>query len=127
MGDPDHKHVLLDFLNAVLSPTVVVDVTILNPTPLAELLTQRSFTVDVLAQDSKGWLFQVEMQGWNHAALKQRILWNWAGLYHKQISKGQESPRSNPSSPSGWSMTSSGRESSGGIAFGPWMSWAMQS
>jgi predicted transposase/invertase (TIGR01784 family) len=89
MGDPANTHVLLDFVSAVLHPIEVVQVTIQNPTALAELLTEREFTVDVLAREPSGRLFQVEMQGWDHAALKQRMLWNWAGIYHKQIDKGE--------------------------------------
>ena len=63
MGDPANTHVLLDFVSAVLHPIEVVQVTIQNPTALAELLSEREFTVDVLAREPSGRLFQVEMQG----------------------------------------------------------------
>ena len=89
MGDPAHTHVLLDFLNCVLAPDRIVQVTILNPTPFAALLEERSFTVDVLAEDSTGRKFQVEMQGWNHAALRRRMLWNWARIFGAQLQKGE--------------------------------------
>jgi predicted transposase/invertase (TIGR01784 family) len=89
MGDPAHTHVLLDFLNCVLAPERIVHVTILNPTPFAALLEEKSFTVDVLAEDSTGRKFQVEMQGWNHAALRRRMLWNWARIFGAQLQKGE--------------------------------------
>ncbi len=89
MGDPAHTHVLLDFLNCVLAPENIVHVTLLNPTPFATLLEERNFTVDVLAEDSNGRKFQVEMQGWNHAALRRRMLWNWSKLFAGQLQKGE--------------------------------------
>ena len=89
MGDPAHILVLLDFLNCVLAPDKIDRVTLLNPTPFATLLEERNFTVDVLAEDSNGRKFQVEMQGWNHAALRRRMLWNWSRLFAGQLQKGE--------------------------------------
>ena len=89
MGDPAHTDVLTDFLSFVLAPTKIVHVTILNPTPFATLLEEKNFTVDVLAEDNTGRKFQVEMQGWNHAALRRRMLWNWARIFGSQLQKGE--------------------------------------
>lgn len=90
MSDPEHKSILLEFLNAVLKPKdPVVEVEILNPSPIMALVGDRVTIVDVKAVDSHGRIFQVEMQSWNHAGLRKRVLYDWAELYRGQLKAGQ--------------------------------------
>ena len=44
----------------------------------------------MIATDASGEVFQVEMQSWNHAALKERMLYAWATLYKAQLEKGDK-------------------------------------
>lgn len=50
-----------------------------------ELLDQKAIVVDVRAEDSSGRRFRVEMQCWLHSALRERMLYSWALLYHNQL------------------------------------------
>ncbi len=81
----------MDFLNAVLqrvSPIVVVQLR--NPIQPSEFVDDGQIVVDVIATDASGEVFQVEMQSWNHAALKERMLYAWATLYKAQLEKGDQ-------------------------------------
>jgi predicted transposase/invertase (TIGR01784 family) len=61
MGHPDHPEILLEFLNAVLAPTTIVEVRVLNPAPVLQALSQKNLVVDIHAKDLSGTLFQIEM------------------------------------------------------------------
>ena len=91
LADPDHADRLVDFLNAVLqrhSPIVAVQLR--DPVQLSEFIDDGQIVVDVIATDASGEVFQVEMQSWNHAALKERMLYAWATLYKAQLEKGDK-------------------------------------
>ena len=61
-----------------------------NPIQPAEFIDDGQIIVDVIATDASGEVFQVEMHSWNHAALKERILYAWATLYKAQLEKGDK-------------------------------------
>ncbi|MEL6344099.1 MAG: Rpn family recombination-promoting nuclease/putative transposase [Myxococcota bacterium] len=85
LGDPAHSEVLVDFLNAVLAPRdPIISVEILNPFQLPTYLSEKYTVLDILAMDTKGRRFQVEMQTFNETALKPRIVFNWAQLFLRQ-------------------------------------------
>ena len=89
LGDQTHADVLLDFLNAVLQRAVpLVAVQIENPVHLPDFVGDDHTVVDVKATDASGETFHVEMQSWNHAALKERMLYGWADLYEGQLVAG---------------------------------------
>ena len=89
LGDPKHKALLLDFLNAVLAPEApIVDVEFLNPELLPDTIGDAYIVIDVKAKDSTGRLFQVEMQTSNETALKERMLFSWADIFVKQLPSG---------------------------------------
>ena len=91
LADPDHADRLVDFLNAVLqrhSPIVAVQLR--NPIQPSEFIDDGQIVVDVIATDASGEVVQVEMQSWNHAALKERMLYAWATLYKAQLEKGDK-------------------------------------
>lgn len=91
LGDPNHPALLLDFLNAVLAPSVpIVSATVENPIQLPDNPHDHFLVVDVLACDADGRRFQIEMQSLNEAALKARMMWGWADLYHGQLAAGRD-------------------------------------
>jgi predicted transposase/invertase (TIGR01784 family) len=91
LADTDHADRLLDFLNAVLQrSSPIVTVQLRNPIQPSEFIDDGQIVVDVIATDASGEVFQVEMQSWNHAALKERMLYAWATLYKAQLEKGDK-------------------------------------
>lgn len=97
LADAAHTERLVHFLNAVLqrSPPVVA-VALRTPVQLVERVEEGQVTVDVVATDASGELFQVEMQTWNHGALKERMLYAWAALYKSQLDRGDKYPELRP-------------------------------
>ena len=90
LADPDHTDRLIAFLNAVLQrPAPLVEVELRNPVQPSEFIEDGHIVVDVLARDASGETFQVEMQSWNQAALKERMLYGWAALYRAQSERGR--------------------------------------
>lgn len=71
-------------------PAPIAVVQLRNPIQPSEFVDDGQIVVDVIATDASGEVFQVEMQSWNHAALKERILYAWATLYKAQLEKGDK-------------------------------------
>jgi len=91
LADPAHPERLVHFLNSVLRrPAPIVAVQLRNPIQASEFVDDGQIVVDVIATDTSGEVFQVEMQSWNHAALKERMLYAWATLYKAQLEKGDQ-------------------------------------
>ena len=89
-GAPGNEPLLLDLLNAVLRPArPIVAVRLLNPVLSPQLHHGRLVIVDLVAVDDRGAQVQVEMQTTGHAHLRPRILYGWAALYGRQLSKGE--------------------------------------
>ena len=61
---------------------MIVSVQHRNPIQLSEFIDDGQIVVDVIATDAAGQVFQVEMQSWNHAALRD--------LYKAQLGKGDK-------------------------------------
>jgi predicted transposase/invertase (TIGR01784 family) len=88
-ADPARAHLLVDFLNALLDRAApIVTVEHRNPVHLPDFVGDDHTSVDVKAIDASGRIFQVEMQTWNHTALRARILYTWADLYEEQLREG---------------------------------------
>ncbi len=62
--------------------SAIVSVQVRNPVQLSEFIDDGQIVVDVIATDASGEVFQVEMQSWNHAALRE--------LYQAQLEKGDK-------------------------------------
>ncbi|MFA5496096.1 MAG: Rpn family recombination-promoting nuclease/putative transposase [Porticoccaceae bacterium] len=80
---------LADLINAVRSdedPVEVID--ILNPQIEPEELTGKFILLDVLARDSRGRLFNIEMQVRRLAEWIERSLYYIASAYAGQLKKG---------------------------------------
>ncbi|MCB9794910.1 MAG: Rpn family recombination-promoting nuclease/putative transposase [Alphaproteobacteria bacterium] len=90
-GEERNKNLLQHFLNAVLrlrSP--IVELTLVDPALGKASADDKLCVVDVLAKDSQGRAFQVEVQLAVHVGLPDRILYNWAKLYQAQIEAGDD-------------------------------------
>lgn len=93
LGSEARKSLTLHFLNAFLQGTdflPLVDVTLMNPYNVKDIIDEKETIVDVLAKDSSGRLFQIEMQSVAFRALPERMLFTWAQLYSKQSVQGKD-------------------------------------
>jgi predicted transposase/invertase (TIGR01784 family) len=90
-GHEDNKALLINFLNSVLRPaTPILDVTLVNPTNDQLRLDDKETAVDVRACDASGATFQVDVQVVVHPALAERMLFNWATIYNRQLKHGEK-------------------------------------
>ena len=91
LGDAHHKDLLIHFLNSVLElpdDQRVTDIHIQNPFIPKISLWSKGPVVDIRATDQLGRVFQVEIQVRAHLSMVERILFNWAGLYYKELPEG---------------------------------------
>jgi predicted transposase/invertase (TIGR01784 family) len=90
LGSPEHPAVTIHFLNAILRlPAPVTEVEILNPTLGKDRAEDKIVVLDVLAQDSLGRRFNVEMQTTRQVDLPRRLLYYNSLNYARQIGEGQ--------------------------------------
>lgn len=86
-----NEDILVAFLNAIIKPPVpIVSVIIVNPYNEREFENDKLTIVDVKVTDEKGFMYQIEMQLGNHKDVRVRSAVNWAQIYSKQISKGDD-------------------------------------
>lgn len=91
LGSPEHPAITLHFLNAILgSEFPITDVEILNPILGKDDDTDKLSILDVLARDSTGRLFDIEMQTTLPTGLSQRLAFYTASLYVGQIGEGDD-------------------------------------
>jgi len=98
-GNENKKISLISFLNAVISlpdKNRVVDVDILNPYQLPKLSGGKSTIVDIMAKDTNGNTFIVEMQVSEPEFFHKRILYYTSQSYVGQIQKGNDYINLNP-------------------------------
>ncbi len=91
-GKKENRNLLINFLNAVLGLKEgkrVAEVTILNPYNEREFESGKLSIVDVKARDESGRTFQVEVQISVYSWLANRMLHNWACIYHPQLTEGR--------------------------------------
>jgi len=91
LGSPEHPAITLHFLNAILGPEIhIIDVEILNPILGKEDDMDKLSILDVLARDSSGRLYDIEMQTSLPAGLSQRLIYYTASMYLGQIGEGDD-------------------------------------
>ena len=91
-GSEENKDILIHLLNAVLTPepiNKIYSVDIENPYNDAEFENGKQSIVDIKARDEQGRSFQIEIQLINTTGIKERILWTWADIYHRQLKSGE--------------------------------------
>lgn len=90
-GVESNKTLLIDLLNAVLSPPPdqeVAEVVLLNPFHLRDFREDKLSIIDVKARDQAGRWFLVEMQIIGHAELAKRFVFYLAETYTGQLKGG---------------------------------------
>ena len=91
LGSPEHPAVTIHFLNAILRlKSPVTEVEILNPIHEKKDRSEDKIVVlDILARDSLGRRFNVEMQTTRQVDLPRRLLYYSSLTYGRQIGMGQ--------------------------------------
>lgn len=85
-----NKGLLIDFLNQTLQlDTPIDDITLENSQNLRKFKQDKLTVVDVLARDTSGAIYQVEVQVLRSIHLNNRMLYYWSNLYDRQLSKGE--------------------------------------
>jgi len=88
-GNPDHTEITIHFLNAVLSPLHPIEwVEILNPIRGKDRSEDKLVVLDVLARDTFGRHFNVEMQTTLPTDLPKRLTYYNSLNYVRQIQEG---------------------------------------
>jgi predicted transposase/invertase (TIGR01784 family) len=98
-GAEENKDVLIHLLNAVLTPepeSRISHVEIQNPYNDAEFESGKQSIVDIKAKDEQGRAFQIEIQLLNTSGIRERMLWTWADIYHRQLKSGEPFKSLNP-------------------------------
>lgn len=89
-GEAKNKDILIHFLNDVLHKEdgeVIVEVVIINPIQLPEIVGKKESVVDVLCTDSNGVQYIVEMQVSGHKGFEKRAQYYAAKAYSRQARK----------------------------------------
>lgn len=91
LGSPEHPAITLHFLIAILGDEIqITEVEVLNPILGKHDDTDKLPILDVLARDSTGRRFDIEMQTSLPAGLSQRLAYYTASIYVGQISEGDD-------------------------------------
>jgi len=93
LGSIENRNLLINFLNAILSDELTSPITyvdIINPYNDKEFLDDKLSIVDVKASDKKGQIYQIEIQMISYKNLPERIIYNWADIYCKQLQSGDD-------------------------------------
>ena len=99
LGSNHHRNLLIHFVNAILGYQEgkrVVEVTLHNPYNLKDYRDGKLSVVDVKAIDQVGREFQIDIQISSHAALPERMAYNWAAMYYAKIKEGHGYTALNP-------------------------------
>ena len=96
-GSPDHTAVTIHFLNAVLNyPQPITSVEILNPIQGQDFDEDKLAVLDVLARDSEGRRYNIEMQTTLPAQLARRLTYYNCGNYIRQLKSGEHYEKLRP-------------------------------
>ena len=93
LGTVENKPLLINFLNAVLGliqDQAIKDVHILNPYNEKEFKDDKLSIIDIKATDEAGNYHQIEVQISVYRWIAERMLFNWATIYHSQLTSGQD-------------------------------------
>ncbi|MFP4365332.1 MAG: Rpn family recombination-promoting nuclease/putative transposase, partial [Spirochaetia bacterium] len=92
LGSESNEDVLLDFINSFLEDEgfpPAVSLEIKNPFNLKKLPDAKESVLDVKAQDSRGRIFDVEIQVIGNQHYIKRSVYYWAKLYESQLGDGE--------------------------------------
>ncbi len=92
-GSKGNEDILLDFVNDVLTDAgfhKIKSVEILNPFNIKEFKTDKLSILDVKAVDENENIYNIEIQSYQDAYYRKRILYYWARLYSSHIKSGED-------------------------------------
>ena len=93
LGSEENRNLLIHFLNAILTSDLtapITEVEILNPYNDKEFLDDKLSVVDVKAKDSKGRLYQIEIQLLTYRHLPERMVYTWCDIISQQLQSGND-------------------------------------
>ena len=93
LGSQENTSLLLNFLNSILGlkkGNLIKEVTILNPYNEREFKDDKLSIVDIKAVDENNYIHQVDVQISVNSWLAERMLFNWACIYHSQLTSGKD-------------------------------------
>ena len=94
---PENKIALISLLNAILQfEQPIEDVTIRNPFNYQDFADDKLTILDIKATDSRGRIFNVEMQLSVHPGLVERMVYYGCEVYTDQLRKGDGFSELNP-------------------------------
>ncbi|MGE3557308.1 MAG: Rpn family recombination-promoting nuclease/putative transposase [Candidatus Obscuribacterales bacterium] len=92
-GDKEHKHITIEFLNAVFrlkGKDKIVDLTFLSPRQPAKVAARKESHVDVLVRDEKGFRYIIEMQSSKVPGFEKRAQYYAAKTYCSHFKQGDK-------------------------------------
>ena len=93
-GSPEHKDILIGFVNAVLSPDEgedkICDLELEDRELPPDHYDGKEIRLDLRAKTSEGMVLNIEVQAQSQKCLDRRIMYYWARLYSKQIQRGED-------------------------------------
>ena len=90
-SDPKNEHLLLSFINDVLLDTgmrPIVKAEVMNPFNIKDFAVSKQIVLDVRVRDERDWLYDIEVQTFDHTAFVNRALDYWADTYSSQLARG---------------------------------------
>ncbi len=92
-GKEEHKHLVLDFINAVQKNSgfpLIRELEIKNPFNIKSIVTEKESILDIKAVAEDGRTFNIEVQTSGYGVFKHRSLYYWATLYGTQLKVGDQ-------------------------------------
>ena len=96
-GNPEHPRITIHFLNAILGPSLQIrSVEFCNPILDKKTDDDKLSILDILAEDDRGRLINIEIQTSVPAGLNQRLTYYVSSLYSGQLKEGVKHTALNP-------------------------------
>lgn len=92
-GEESHTSLTKSFINAVLEDAggkKVREISIKSPFIMSECRSTKMPVTDIEASDENGTVFDIEIQAYTENAFLLRLKYYWAGIYRKQLKKGND-------------------------------------
>ena len=99
LGVPETDKALISFINAVLEDSgfePISSVTIQNPFNIKSFIKDKVSVLDIRAKDSRGQVFNIEIQSTGESHFKNRSLYYWSRVYSAEIKESEIYSELNP-------------------------------
>src|SRR5574344_1763528 len=98
-GEESHTSLTKSFINAVLEDAggkKVREISIKSPFIMSECRSTKMPVTDIEASDENGTMYDIEIQTYTENAFMLRLKYYWAGIYRKQLQRGNDYDRLKP-------------------------------